>query len=416
LPKSLIGWWRAALLYCGIVFASALVAMVGAEIYLSHTMAPRFPLPFYNRLYPYVMFRPMESYTYETPDTYAMSHFKSRVFVYTNEDGFRIPAPGYKLPKIKPPRQLRIAVLGGSTTQLASTFDTTMPGALRLLLRRRYPGRDIEVVNAGIQSCVSRQSLVQLVTTVVDYHPDMVILYDGVNDLGLPLTYESRPNFPYNFQTMEEAWDEYRQERRASLFRIAWERSYLARALRERLSPSQRRLVPTADDPLAGTNALPASRVVSDRGFVRGHVAEYLSNWRKVVELSRAYRYKPVCILTPVPGLDARYAVPGMMKSFHLSREMALEWVNAFQALYDEAGRQIDGLRSALPDAIFLNMTNDLRPAETYFWDLAHVYDEVNMTIAERIYPVIRPAVEDALQSVAREPLAGAAPEPAVIP
>ena len=43
-------WWRAALLYCGIVFTSALVAAVGAEIYLSHTMAPRLPLPFYNRL------------------------------------------------------------------------------------------------------------------------------------------------------------------------------------------------------------------------------------------------------------------------------------------------------------------------------------------------------------------------------
>ena len=65
-------------------------------------------------------------------------------------------------------------MLGGSTTQLASTFDTTLPGALKLLLQRRYPGRDIEVINAGIQSCVSRQSLVQLVTTVVDYHPDMV--------------------------------------------------------------------------------------------------------------------------------------------------------------------------------------------------------------------------------------------------
>ncbi len=392
--------------------------MVGAEIYLSHTMAPRFPLPFYNRLYPYVMFRPMESYTYETPDTYAMSHFKSRAFVYTNEDGFRIPAPGYKLPKTKPPRQLRIAVLGGSTTQLASTFDTTLPGALKLLLQRRYPGRDIEVINAGIQSCVSRQSLVQLVTTVVDYHPDMVILYDGMNDLGLPLTYESRPNFPYNSQTMEEAWDEYRQERRASLFRIAWARSYLARALRERFSPSRRGLVPTADDPYAGTNAVPASRIISDPSLVQTHIAAYLSNWRKVVELSRAYHYRPACILTLVPGLEARYAAPFMMKSFHLSRETALEWIHAFQVLYSEAGRQIDELRSALPEAVFLNMntTNDFQPAEKYFWDLAHVYDEVNMTIAERIYPAIRPAVEDALQSVAREPLAGAVPEPAVIP
>jgi len=406
LPESRHSRWWAALLYCGIVFASALVALAGAEIYLSHSMAPRLPLPFYNRLYPYVMFRPMESYTYETPETYEMSHFKSRVFVYTNEDGFRIPAPGYKLPKAKPPGQLRIAVLGGSLTQLASTFDTTLPGALKLLLQRRYPGRDIEVVNAGIQSCVSRQSLVQLVTTVVDYHPDMVILYDGGNDIGLPFTYESRPNFPYNFQTMEEAWDEYRQERRASLFRIAWERSYLARALRERFSPSRRKLVPTAEDPFAGTNAVPVSRILSDQSLVQTQIAAYLSNWRKVVDLSRAYRYKPVCILTPASGgLDEPFALPRMMKSFHLDRPTALDWIHAFQLLYGEAGRQIDQLRSAWPDAVFLNMTNDLQPAEKYFWDLAHVYDEANAAIAERIYPAIRPAVEDALKSVAREPL-----------
>jgi hypothetical protein len=52
-------------------------------------------------------------------------------------------------------------------------------------------------------------------------------------------------------------------------------------------------------------------------------------------------------------------------------------------------------------------MANDLQPAEKYFWDLAHVYDEANMVIAERIYPAIRPAVEDALKSVAQEPLGG---------
>ena len=79
---------------------------------------PRLNLPFYNVLYPYDMFRPLESATYETQETFAMSHFKNllRVFVYTNEDGFRIPSPHYNLPKEKsPPAELsRIAFLGGS--------------------------------------------------------------------------------------------------------------------------------------------------------------------------------------------------------------------------------------------------------------------------------------------------------------
>ena len=73
-----------------------IVAAVGAEIYLAYHAAPRVALPFYNRLYPYVMFRPYENYTFETAETYEMSHHRSRVFVYTNEDGFRISAPGYR--------------------------------------------------------------------------------------------------------------------------------------------------------------------------------------------------------------------------------------------------------------------------------------------------------------------------------
>ena len=155
-------------MYGGIVLAALLAASIAAELYLAHRSAPRMALPFYNRLYPYVMFHPYESYIWETRETADMSHRKNRIFVYTNEDGFRVRSAGYKLPKEKPAGQLRIAVLGASQVELASTFETTMPGSLETLLRRQYPGRDIEVINAGIQSCVSRQSIVELEVTVVD--------------------------------------------------------------------------------------------------------------------------------------------------------------------------------------------------------------------------------------------------------
>jgi len=390
--------WRTPLQYFTIVLLAAIAGVVATECYLSYHSAPRQPLPFYNRLYPYVMFRPYENYPYETAETYEMSHHKSRVFVYTNEDGFRVPSLGYPLPKVKPPAQLRIAVLGGSLVQLASTFDTTVPGSLRSLLRKTYPGRDVEVINAGIQSSVSRQSLVQLLLTVVDYHPDIVILYDGGNDLGLPLTYESRPNFPYNFQTMEEAWDLYRQEREESLPTLLLHRSHLYRLLSPRFSKSQTKLAPTADAPFAGSNAVPASRIVRDREFVIGHVAAYLSNWRKFIELSAAYHYTPVCIESAVAGLDENYAVPLMMKSFRLDRAAAFERVRAFEALYGETARQIGALQKEYPQALLLDLSRFLQPPEKYYWDLGHVYDEANVVIADRIYREIKPAVEGRLR------------------
>jgi lysophospholipase L1-like esterase len=391
---------RKLVLYCLIVFGSVMVGAVAAEIYLSYHAPQRFNLPFYNVLYPYVMFRPLENASYEPKETFAMSHFKSRASVYTNEDGFRIPSPHYKLPEEKPPGQLRIAFLGGSQVQLGSTFDTALPGSLRRVLREQYRGRDIEVINAGIQSCVSRQSIAQLLFTVVGYHPDIVILYDGVNDLGLPLSYDSRANFSYNFQTMQEAWDLYRQERRQPLWRLALERSNLYRLVRARLHPGERKMIPSADTPFAGSNVLAPSRIVRDQNYVRSCVVAYLSNWRKLIELSTAYHYQPVCILSTTGGLAPEYAIPELMKSTHMDRAAALQWQRALEMLFNEASRQIAEMRGSYPDVAFIDLARFLNPSENYFWDGVHVYDEVNMVLAERIYRDIRPRVERSLREV----------------
>src|SRR5207244_11848922 len=136
-------------------------------------------LPYYNPFYPFVMVRRLENASYVSQETFAMSHFKQRAWHYTNGDGLRVPAAGYDLPPIKPVGQIRIAVLGGSAVQLASTFELTLPGSLRALLRKPYPGRDIEVINAGIVSCISRPSIAHLIFTVIDYHPDIVTHYEG---------------------------------------------------------------------------------------------------------------------------------------------------------------------------------------------------------------------------------------------
>ncbi len=390
--------WKRACLYGAYILGSLLVSVGIIETYLAYRNPPRPPVPFYNRLYPYVMFRPNESYIYETTETFEMSHYKSRVFVYSNEDGFRVPSPNYRLPKQKPAGQLRIAFLGSSSVQIASTFDLTLPGSFKKLLQQRYPGRDIEVINAGVQSCTSRQSLVQLVTSVVDYQPDIVILYDGMNDLGLPMTYESRPNFPYNFQNMEEAWDQYRQGRRDPLWKIALERSFLYRGLRARFTRDGARLTPQGDAP-AVSNVVTAGRILSDKTFVTEHVAAYLSNWRKLIDLSTAYDYQPICILDPVGELDADSA-NGLMQRFHLDHETAVQWIRAFNVLFDETGREIEGMVPQYPQAVILNMSR-LLPT-TSFWDLAHVYDEVNAVLAEEIYKATKPVIEKRLQTEPR--------------
>ncbi|MCP5111289.1 MAG: hypothetical protein GY953_10680, partial [bacterium] len=369
--------WKSVARYVAIVLISAAVAVVMAEIYLSSRATSPLTLPFYNELYPYVMFRPHKSATYISAEPFAMSHFTKQVFHYTNEDGFRVRAADYQIPKTKPAGQLRIAVLGGSAVQLGSTFEDTLPGALERFLEEKYPDRDIEVINAGIQSCVSRQSIAHLVFTVLGYQPDIVILYDGVNDLGLPLTYESRANIPYNFHVMEEAWELYRGERRSSWPRLILDRSHLYAALGGRVSQH------------AGPTAIPASQVISDEAYRRSHIAGYLSNWRKLVELSAAYNYKAMGVLQPTGGLDSDYALKLTMTEFNLSEQTAREWMEAFTLLYAEADSQIEQLRAEYPEATFLNLTGYLQPPEECYWDLVHVYDEKNPVLAARLHTEI---------------------------
>jgi hypothetical protein len=236
--------------------------------------------------------------------------------------------------------------------------------------------------------------------TVSAYHPDIVILYDGVNDIGLPMTYESRPNFPYNFQALEGAWASYRESYEKPLWRLALDRSYVYEMLRTRFGrggSGQQRPV------FIGPNAIPAGRFVHDEKLVRSYIAEYLTNWTKLVELSGAYHFKPVCVLQPTGGLDKDYALPLTMRDFKLDERGALEWMAAFTALYEEADRQVAVMSAGRPNAVFVNLRSSLAPARDYFWDLVHVYDETNDRIAARLYSEIRPLVEQALSGTPSE-------------
>jgi hypothetical protein len=128
-------------------------------------------------------------------------------------------------------------------------------------------------------------------------------------------------------------------------------------------------------------------------------VAAYLGNWRKLIELSAAYHYQPVCILTPTAAFATEYAVVEQMKSTHMDRAAALEWLRAVQMLHSEASRQIAEMRGAYPDAVFIDLAHFLEPPEKYFWG-GHVYDEANKVLAQRIYADIRPQVERSLREV----------------
>lgn len=96
-------------------------------------------------------------------------------------------ALGYRGPEItlpKPEGVFRIVALGGSTTySTATSAEESYPAQLQRTLREEYGYPNVEVINGGIPGYTSWDTLVNYLLRVVELQPDMLIIYDGINDV-----------------------------------------------------------------------------------------------------------------------------------------------------------------------------------------------------------------------------------------
>jgi lysophospholipase L1-like esterase len=115
----------------------------------------------------------------------------------SNNYGFRGP----EISKIKPENTFRIFTLGGSTMQsVYSTSDnTTIPGYLQQKFDSLKKDYKVEVINAGVGGDWSFQESEKIKKKLLGFNPDLFIVYDGWNDVGsdnrdfkeVPLAYQS---------------------------------------------------------------------------------------------------------------------------------------------------------------------------------------------------------------------------------
>jgi len=113
-----------------------------------------------------------------------------------NRLGYRGKAPAAE----KAEGEYRIFVLGGSTV-----FNGE-PSISELLEKEFHDGgfEKVNVFNFGVVSSVSGQEVARIVYEISDHEPDLVIMYNGGNDIWQPLTYDPRPGYPFNFLAYEK--------------------------------------------------------------------------------------------------------------------------------------------------------------------------------------------------------------------
>ena len=96
-----------------------------------------------------------------------------------NTLGFRSP----EISKVKDVNTFRIFCMGNSTTfGLSVIREEAFPEILRNLLREKFDGKNIEVINSGIPGYSSFQGLVQLKRVILKLKPDLITCCYGKND------------------------------------------------------------------------------------------------------------------------------------------------------------------------------------------------------------------------------------------
>lgn len=86
----------------------------------------------------------------------------------------------------KPDNTYRIFCLGESSTFCVTSSDDehTWPYLLEKLLTKEDPQDTIEVINAGVPGWTTYESMINLAIRILDYDPDMIIVYHGANDVA----------------------------------------------------------------------------------------------------------------------------------------------------------------------------------------------------------------------------------------
>jgi len=103
-----------------------------------------------------------------------------RGLVFINSEGFRNP----EFTKNKPDNTFRIFTVGGSTTFSTGVLDNqTYPAYLQSYYDESNLDINIEVINAGINGVWSLHETNLIKERLLDFDPDLFIVYDGWNDM-----------------------------------------------------------------------------------------------------------------------------------------------------------------------------------------------------------------------------------------
>lgn len=299
-----------------------------------------------------------------TPYPYVMFKGKKNEGI-DNEGGYKGPYP--RMPK--PMNEYRIFVLGGSTVYFG---DPAIPELLMQEFQNNGYG-NVTVYNFGYTSAVSSQELVTIVTEISELSPDLIVQYNGANDIDHPLYYDPRPGYPYNYFVYET--NPLINPDRLPMWKYVIGTNAIVKSVYQTYFPNE------YQNFLLSKKALREEIGYNSEQWKKEIVNIYTNNLMKAQKISVAFGSEYIAFFQPTI-FNKRVLTKDEIKL------IPQDEIDYFTEVQDAIKKRMSA--DTMYNARFVDLTDVFDSYETtVFADKIHVHQEHNATIAKSIFSEI---------------------------
>jgi hypothetical protein len=286
-----------------------------------------------------------------------------------NEIGFRGPVPSRSKAG-----EYRIILIGGSAAFAGFPLSNSIAGQLESLFHK--DGRtDVKVYNWGVQAYVSGQELSLLTHTILDYQPDLVIVYDGANDIYFPYFGDPRPDNPVLFME-REAEGNHGSPRLPSAGYLLGKSKFLTWALT--LVPNNRLNSPTD---VSLINSLRQQTAYGGESWKESIVESYVANHKRMCSVANGGHFKLLTVVQPTLA----FKNPWIGKELSVWQPSS-ELLQYFRDQYSRIRRRLPET-SPYPNCYSFDLGSTFSDYhQQVFVDVFHITNVGNTWIANQIY------------------------------
>ncbi len=297
-----------------------------------------------------------------------------------NELGFR-----GELPPEEKGDEYRIIFLGGSAAFNGEPLENSIAKKLEKYLKERGLA-NVRAYNWGVTSYNSAQELSALVHHAIDFEPDMVVVYDGANELQ-QYFYDPRPGYPHDYASEEKALEFFANQTNSldipDLFLLAVRKLQSIKFLTERVFRRD------LDYRFLGIYELRDEVGYGTEAWEKEIVDTYAKNIEKMSLISKNGNFRLAVFLQPI----THFKEP--MVGNERDMVSSMDFQRFVKATYPAMAAELEAMRSMYPENSYHDFKYVLNYDKQFFFDYIHINHEGNDIVGREMSDLLYDAVAE---------------------